>query len=147
MLKMPSDPGPVSLSTSIYRALLGVYPAHFKQEYAKPMLQVFRDCCRGAYQEGGNLALLGLWGWTTLDYLKTIIDEYIKGGTHMTRDKLIKSEIYTCISIYSPDSVDPVPITPGKIRIENTFIFRIGDLVAQLARDGLVFRCLLVFAQ
>ncbi|MGW8252111.1 MAG: hypothetical protein ACWGO1_15835 [Anaerolineales bacterium] len=54
------------------------------------MAQVFRDCSRRAYQDGGGLALMALWARTTLDYLKTMVEEYARGGTYMTREKFIK---------------------------------------------------------
>jgi hypothetical protein len=90
VLNTSPDSRLISLSASVYRALLALYPAQFKQEYAPHMAQVFRDCCRRAYHEGGIPSLLLLWARTTLDYLKTIVEEYARGGTYMTREKFIK---------------------------------------------------------
>jgi hypothetical protein len=90
VLNTSPDSRLISLSASVYRALLAAYPAQFKSEYGSHMAQVFRDCCRQAYQEGGTPSLLALWMRTTLDYLKTIIEEYARGGTNMTREKFIK---------------------------------------------------------
>lgn len=90
MLKTRSDPNLVSLSSAVYRAMITFYPQQFKREYGSSMEQVFRDCCRRAYQEGGAWGLLAVWARTALDYLKTIIEEYAKGGTNMTREKFIK---------------------------------------------------------
>jgi hypothetical protein len=86
VLNTSPDSRLISLSASVYRALLAAYPAQFKSEYGSHMAQVFRDCCRQAYQEGGTPSLLALWMRTTLDYLKTIIEEYARGGTNMTRE-------------------------------------------------------------
>ncbi len=90
MLKTSPDPGLVAISMSVYRAMLSLYPLRFKAEYGEPMAQVFCDCCKRAYLEGGRLALLALWARTGLDYLKTLIEEYARGGTNMTSEKFIK---------------------------------------------------------
>ncbi len=45
-----TDPQAVKLSASFYNLLLASYPTRFRQEYGPHMLQVFRDCCRKAYQ-------------------------------------------------------------------------------------------------
>ncbi len=43
----------VSTSARLYRLLLVAYPARFRREYAEPMVQVFRDCCREAKRQRG----------------------------------------------------------------------------------------------
>lgn len=90
MRQAPSDPRLVSLSSAVYRAMITFYPEQFKRDFSSHMAQVFRDCCRRAYREGGVLALVALWTRTGLDYLKTLIEEYARGGTNMTREKFIK---------------------------------------------------------
>lgn len=84
------DPKSVTLSVRIYRRMIAAYPYNFRRDYAEPMLQVFRDCCRKAYLDGGALALPIVWARTGLDYLKTLVDEYARGGMNMTREKFIK---------------------------------------------------------
>ena len=90
MLENAHDPRSVTLSVRLYRRLVLAYPRSFRQEYSIHMAQVFRDCCRKAYIEGGTLSLLSLWARTGLDYLKTMIEQYARGGTYMTREKFIK---------------------------------------------------------
>lgn len=90
MLEHTHDPQAVTRSVRLYRRLVSAYPADFRREYGEPMLQVFRDSCMRAILEGGRLALLALWARTGLDYLKTLIEEYARGGTNMTREKFIK---------------------------------------------------------
>jgi hypothetical protein len=84
------DPQSVTLSVRVYRRMISTYPHNFRSEYSQPMLQVFRDSCRQAHLEEGSAGLLAVWMRTGLDYLKTMIDEYAKGGTNMTREKFIK---------------------------------------------------------
>lgn len=84
------DPQSVTLSVRVYRRMISAYPHNFRREYSQPMLQAFRDSCRQAYLEGGAPALPVLWMRTGLDYLKTIVEEYARGGTAMTREKFYK---------------------------------------------------------
>ena len=80
MLENAHDPKSVTLSVRIYLRMISAYPPNFRSEYSQPMLQVFRDSCRQAHQDGGTLALHALWARTALDYLKTLIEEYARGG-------------------------------------------------------------------
>lgn len=90
MLENAHEPKIVTLSVRIYRRMISAYPHSFRSEYSQPMLQVFRDSCRQAYHDGGAPALPVLWARTGLDYLKTIVEEYARGGTAMTREKFYK---------------------------------------------------------
>jgi hypothetical protein len=54
------------------------------------MLQVFRDCCRKAYQTGGLPGMLWLWALTFFDYLQSVIEEHSQRGVHMNKVKLIR---------------------------------------------------------
>jgi hypothetical protein len=90
MLKSATDPQPIVLSVQLYRLLVSAYPAGFRREYGEPMVQAFRDSARQANQEGGGVALLALWGRILVDTFKTVVEEYVHGGVHMTRDKFIR---------------------------------------------------------
>jgi hypothetical protein len=90
MLENAHDPRSVTLSIRLYRRLVLAYPRSFRQEYGIHMAQVFRDCCRRAYIQGGTISLLTLWARTGLDYLKTLVEEYTRRGTNMTREKFVK---------------------------------------------------------
>lgn len=67
---------PVTLSLQFYRLLLKMYPAHFRQEYARQMAQVFRDCCREIYAQGGIKALLKLWPGILTDLFTTALKQH-----------------------------------------------------------------------
>jgi hypothetical protein len=90
MLENAREPRAVIVSVRIYQRLAAAYPADFHRDYGAQMAQLFRDCCRRAYLDGGIPALLALWARTALDYLKTMIVEYARGGVYMTREKFIK---------------------------------------------------------
>jgi hypothetical protein len=51
----------ITLSLRLYRWLLSVGPATYRAEYEEPTLQVFRQCCRDAYQQRGTLGVMLLW--------------------------------------------------------------------------------------
>jgi len=85
-----TDPQAVKLSASFYNLLLASYPTRFRQEYGPHMLQVFRDCCRKAYQTGGLSGMLWLWALTFFDFLQSIIEEHSQRGVYMNKEKFIR---------------------------------------------------------
>jgi hypothetical protein len=62
-----SPPRIVALSTRLYTWLLGLYPPRYRVDYAQPMAQVFRDCCREAYYESSAAGVVRLWLATLVD--------------------------------------------------------------------------------
>src|SRR5689334_710189 len=67
---------PVTRSVQFYRVLLRIYPARFRQEYARQMAQVFRDCCREIYAQGGAKAVLKLWPNILGDLFATALKQH-----------------------------------------------------------------------
>lgn len=63
MTKRParSSPWIVVFSIRAYQWLLWLGPAEFCREYAPLILQDFRQCCQGAYQQRGAWGVLRLW--------------------------------------------------------------------------------------
>jgi hypothetical protein len=51
----------IALSTRLYRWLLRLGPATYRDEYGEPTLSIFRQCCRDAYQQHATLGVLALW--------------------------------------------------------------------------------------
>ncbi len=90
MRKATSDPALIALSTTTYRLLLSCYPAGFRRQYGRHMVQVFRDCCLHAYRKHGRVGLLRLWAITLLDWFKTVIEEQLHRPTAMTAPKFIR---------------------------------------------------------
>ena len=86
----PSDPGVITLSLFCYRLLLLFFPARFRREYGHHMAQVFRDCCLKTYRMTGFPGMFSLWVLTLFDFLKTVIEENLERGTHMTSEKFIR---------------------------------------------------------
>jgi hypothetical protein len=78
------------ISMRLYQAILTVYPTEFRQAYGGPMLQVFGDCCRRAFVEGGTAGLLTLWWRTLLDTIQTAIEEHSQRGINMSKSTFVK---------------------------------------------------------
>lgn len=51
----------ITLSVMLYRWLLNIGPAEFRDDYTESIVQVFRQCCHAAYQQSGNRGVLALW--------------------------------------------------------------------------------------
>ncbi len=83
-------PAPVELSVRVYSTLLAAYPGRFRAEYGAPMLQVFRDICRREYRRGGLWGMAALWLRTTLDLVRTTVEEHVERGFEMDREKFVK---------------------------------------------------------
>jgi hypothetical protein len=86
----PNDPQSVRISVSLYSGLVKAYPREFRSEFGTAMVQVFRDSCHRAGQEGNSLAFLSLWVRILIDTFKSIIEEHVTGETHMTREKFYR---------------------------------------------------------
>ncbi len=85
-----NDPSPVAFSISLYDTLLAAYPTGFRHEYGPHMAQVFRDCCLRSYSQGGLPGMLNLWTLILLDYIKSVVEEHIQRGIHMSKSTFIR---------------------------------------------------------
>jgi hypothetical protein len=54
------------------------------------MAQVFRDCTLRSYRLDGLPGVLDLWIRTLLDYFKSVIEEHLQQGVHMSKSKFIR---------------------------------------------------------
>ena len=90
MKRTSQDPSPVSFSLSLYYTRLKTYPSGFRHEYGPHMAQVFRDCCLKAYRLDGLPGMLSLWTHTLLDYFKSVVEEHMQKGVHMSKSKFIR---------------------------------------------------------
>ena len=87
----------LSVSAAIYRRLLRLYPADFRQDFDQPMRQVFRDLCRDAYRQTGAWGLAQCWATALFDLLQNVIIERRKAGFIMTQDRFIQWSGWLCI--------------------------------------------------
>lgn len=86
-----SAPGALDLSEKLYVTLLRLYPPGFREEWGLHMSRTFRDHSREQYERDGLLGLIGLWLFTTLDVLKTALEERAhKGEFVMSKETLIR---------------------------------------------------------
>jgi len=83
-------PAPVDLSVRLYIWLLAAYPGRFRAEYGHHMAQVFRDTCRRDYNRRGLSGMTSLWARTSLDLVRTTVEEHIERGIEMNREKFVR---------------------------------------------------------
>lgn len=76
---MNASPAPriISFSVALYRLLLTMAPAEFRREYAASTLQVFRQCCRDAYQQKGAFGVICQWPVLFSEAIKGLLAEYL----------------------------------------------------------------------
>jgi hypothetical protein len=84
------DPSPVAYSVSLYGLLLRAYPSGFRHEYGPHMAQVFRDCLLSSYHHEGLPGVLSLWLLTLIDYIKSVLEEHLQRGIHMSKSTFIR---------------------------------------------------------
>ena len=77
-------------SERVYRVLLMLYPADFRNEYGQQMVQIFRDVCLDVYRQGGLGELANWWAATLFDLVQTVITEHRKAGFMMSQTKFIQ---------------------------------------------------------
>ena len=90
MKNKSDDPSPVALSISLYNTLLAAYPTGFRHAYGPPMAQVFRDYCLRSYRQDGLPGMLNLWTLILIDYIKSVVEEHLQRGTHMSKSTFIR---------------------------------------------------------
>jgi len=83
-------PASIDLSVRIYTWLLAAYPARFRADYGPHMVQVFREVCRRESRRGGLPGMTGLWARTSLDLIRTSVEEHIERGIDMTRENFVR---------------------------------------------------------
>jgi hypothetical protein len=54
------------------------------------MAQVFRDVCRRDYNRRGLSGMTALWARTSLDLIRTTVEEHIERGIDMNREKFVR---------------------------------------------------------
>ena len=76
---MNTSPTPkiIALSIILYRWLLNMGPAEFREEYAIPILQIFRQCCRDAYRQKGVFGVICQWPALFGEAIKGLLAEYL----------------------------------------------------------------------
>ena len=90
MRERNSAPASIDLSVQIYTWLLAAYPERFRAEYGPHMAQVFRDVCQRESRRGGLPGLAALWARTSLDLIRTSVEEHIDRGIDMNRENFVR---------------------------------------------------------
>lgn len=66
------------MTERLYRGLLHLYPARFRDRFGDDMVQVFGDQMRGARTEGQTPAVVATWLRAIIDLLATAASEHIR---------------------------------------------------------------------
>ncbi|MCA9839735.1 MAG: hypothetical protein KC422_22700 [Trueperaceae bacterium] len=80
-MKLDVKPHP---SVAFYKTLVYLYPKAYRQEYGSHMVQVFADLLHDASRNGAR-SVMQVWAIALLDLVKTVIEEYARGGIRMTK--------------------------------------------------------------
>jgi hypothetical protein len=75
------------ISNRTYQLLLAAYPSRFRRNYGRHMAQVFRDCCRDAYQQGGSGSVIALWMAAFYDLGTNALGEHVSTLVHDIEEK------------------------------------------------------------
>src|SRR6476659_5439891 len=67
-----------NLSCRIYRVLLAAYPADFRREYGRSMVQVFRDSSRDASRRQKKFATANFWLTILCDLIVSASKQHIE---------------------------------------------------------------------
>lgn len=71
----------LTFSDRAYQVLLAGYPAEFRQRFGPEMAQVFRACCRAAFDSRGVRGVIGLWLPALWDWAQSAAGEWLSRVT------------------------------------------------------------------
>lgn len=75
----------MSRHARVYRRLLDLYPAAFRDEYADEMTRIFEDQLRDARTAGGVAAIVRLWARSAVDVLVTAPGHHVRREERVPR--------------------------------------------------------------
>jgi len=81
----------VRRSTWTYERLLLLYPKRFRQQYGRPMAQLFRDQCQDAFDDEATYGLTKLWGRVLADLSFTTCREHLTELTNLMSTQAMKA--------------------------------------------------------
>src|SRR5262245_51086197 len=80
----------IAVSVKVYQVFLHAYPTKFQQEYGSQMLQAFQDCCLRAFRQSGVHGMVRLWAVTLLDFLHSVVEQYLQKEIDVSQSRLSK---------------------------------------------------------
>ena len=87
---MRDDSRLIALTDALYRRLLVLYPASFRDEYGTEMAMVFRDAIRAAARRDGAAGVLKVLGATLVDLGVTALTERLEEGFDMSKNAFVR---------------------------------------------------------
>jgi hypothetical protein len=84
----------LALSEHLYRLLLVVYPTTFRRQFGSQMTQVFLDCCRAVFEEGGSWGVVRFWLPTLVDLGTNAIAEHISTLIQRLRTRTVLFNVH-----------------------------------------------------
>jgi hypothetical protein len=67
----------LSISQRLFALLLAAYPAEFRREYGREMMQLFRDCYHTEVRRKGLLGAVNLWAYMLIDLARSAPREHL----------------------------------------------------------------------
>lgn len=102
--------------TQIYSGLVRFYPAQFKNEYAKEMIELFDDLCQETWQQQGYMGLTKLGLLIVKDFSTSAAHEYLDFWRHKMRQKQSLFQIIGIILL----------VYTGLFIVLNVLIYEVG---------------------
>ena len=74
---------PPIVATHVYRALVYLFPAAFRRQFASEMASDFHDATCEAWHDGGWPAVVRLWTHIASDVMRTAATQWLRNGPSM----------------------------------------------------------------
>ena len=126
------------LSCRIYNLLLHAYPTRFRQAYAVPMSQLFRDCYRVEKRRGNFAPIAALWLHTLLDVAYSAPQEHIENlAKEKPLMKNLKNDVIALLGCVGIITLALVLLTYGR-KHEVSSILLFGHALDAVVTAGVV---------
>ena len=104
------------ISDRLYRRLVRLYPAAYRQEYGEPMAQLFRDCCAAECSVSGYRGLALTWWRALAELVPSLLREYRQEwSTGAPRAVTPRARRSLAIALHQARSAGRREITPDDV--------------------------------
>lgn len=135
-MSVPSKNCSRSLAERFYSILLAAYPAEFRREYGREMLQLFRDSCRVEMKQSGWRGAVKVWARTTVDLARTAPAERLRcPGRRLNIMKALRTIVLAIVVYIAAVMVIGRLLVAGRAYLP----FAAGAMLDSLLSIGIVF--------